>query len=428
MEIEKKDQELFENMKNSLKELVRIPSVKGEAEEGAPFGKDVRDALAYVLSLAESLGFRTVNYDNYIGEAVYGDGKEEMAILCHIDVVPVGKLSDWRFPPFSATETEGKIFGRGTMDDKGPAIVCLYCMKALKDEGYFPAKKIKLIFGCDEESGWGCIRHYREVAELPRFGFSPDADFPVLYAEKGILHLKFFFDADPRLVSLKGGERINVVCDRCVSISPLNENFIPTDDVKKEGDELVSYGVAAHGSMPEKGKNAILPMLSLLAENGLVDHRIVETLFDDSIGLKTLEDETGKLTVSPNVIDLENGKIAVSVDIRYPATIPFRVVEEKIAQIAPYEILSHQRPLFNDKNSFLVQTLLKIYNETTGSDLQPMAIGGGTYARALQEGTAFGPEMPGEESTVHQPNEYVSLENLKLQWIMYKKAIRTLSE
>lgn len=428
MEIEKKDQELFENMKNSLKELVRIPSVKGEAEEGAPFGKDVRDALAYVLSLAESLGFRTVNYDNYIGEAVYGDGNEEMAILCHIDVVPVGKLSDWRFPPFSATETEGKIFGRGTMDDKGPAIVCLYCMKALKDEGYFPAKKIKLIFGCDEESGWGCIRHYREVAELPRFGFSPDADFPVLYAEKGILHLKFFFDADPRLVSLKGGERINVVCDRCVSISPLNENFISTDDVKKEGNELVSYGVAAHGSMPEKGKNAILPMLSLLAENGLADRRIVETLFEDSVGLKTLEDETGRLTVSPNVIGLEDGKIAVSVDIRYPATIPFRVVEEKIARIAPYEILSHQLPLFNDKNSFLVQTLLKIYNETTGSDLQPMAIGGGTYARALQEGTAFGPEMPGEESTVHQPNEYVSLENLKLQWIMYKKAIRTLSE
>ena len=428
MEIEKKDLALFSAMKENLKKLIGIPSVKSEPVGNAPFGESVKEALLFTLSLAEELGFHTVNYDNYIGEAVYGDGEDEMAILCHLDVVPVGKLSDWKYPPFSATEADGKIYGRGATDDKGPAIVCLYCMKALKDEGYLPGKKIKLIFGCDEESGWGCIEHYKKVAKMPDFGFSPDADFPVLYAEKGILHVKFFFDAEPGLKELKGGERVNVVCDRCVSISPLNDNFASNERVKKEGDELVSYGISAHGSMPEKGKNAILPMIELLAENGLADKRIAETLFYDCYGLKELEDETGKLTMSPDVIDLKNGKIEISVDIRYPSTVPFEKVKEKIDRIAPYEILSHQLPLFNDKNSFLVQTLLKIYNDAMGTNMQPMAIGGGTYARALKEGTAFGPEMPGEESTVHQPNEYVSVENLKLQWILYKKAIRKLSE
>ena len=171
MEIEKKDLALFSAMKENLKKLIGIPSVKSEPVGNAPFGESVKEALLFTLSLAEELGFHTVNYDNYIGEAVYGDGEDEMAILCHLDVVPVGKLSDWKYPPFSATEADGKIYGRGATDDKGPAIVCLYCMKALKDEGYLPGKKIKLIFGCDEESGWGCIEHYKKVAKMPDFGF-----------------------------------------------------------------------------------------------------------------------------------------------------------------------------------------------------------------------------------------------------------------
>ena len=140
-------------IKESLKKLIQIPSVEAKPLPNMPFGKDVADALNFTLDLAKSLGFETKNYDNYIGEVIWGEG-EEMAILTHLDVVPVGKESDWIYPPFSGEEVDGKIYGRGTMDDKGPAIVCLYCMKALKDEGFVPNKKIKLIFGCNEESGW----------------------------------------------------------------------------------------------------------------------------------------------------------------------------------------------------------------------------------------------------------------------------------
>ncbi|MBO6264354.1 MAG: Sapep family Mn(2+)-dependent dipeptidase [Clostridia bacterium] len=418
----------LEEIKKTLKELIRIPSVEGKPEEGKPFGAAVYDALQFTLSLAEKLGFKTVNYDNYIGEAIYGEGEEEMAILCHLDVVPVGKLSAWVYPPFSATEADGKIYGRGATDDKGPAVVCLYCLKALKDEGFIPNKKIKLIFGCNEESGWGCIKHYNEVSKLPDFGFSPDADFPVLYAEKGIVHAKFFFEKNDILKDISGGTAVNVVCDRCEAAAPLVAAAAEKYGVTVEDGKLVTVGKTAHGSTPDKGKNAILPMLSYLEEIGAINGDIREFLFDDKLRLKDFNDDTGHLTLSPDIIAVENGKIAVSVDFRYPSTYSFDAVKKEIDKIAPYVILSHQKPLYNDKNSFLVQTLLKIYNDEMGTNLQPMAIGGGTYARALKEGTAFGPEMPGEESTVHQPNEYISVKNLELQFKMYKKAIRKLSE
>lgn len=417
----------FENLKENLKKLISIDSVQSDAKEGKPFGEGAYRALNFTLSLAESLGFKTKNYDNYIGEVEYGEG-EEMAILCHLDVVPVGKLSSWKYPPFSATEVDGKIYGRGATDDKGPAIVCLYCLKALKDEGFKPKKKIKLIFGCNEESGWGCIDHYNKVAKMPEFGFSPDADFPVIYAEKGILHVKFLFENIGGLKSVSGGSAINVVCDRCDAIAPYNENKAEKFGVKKDGETIFALGKTAHASSPEKGINAIEKLVSYLESEGLITDKIKKYLFDDELGLKKINDETGHLTMSPNMIEMENGKIAVSVDFRYPATKKKEDIEKIIEKIAPYEILSHHAPLFNDRESFLIKTLTSIYNEETGENLAPIAIGGGTYARALKCGAGFGPETADEDFLIHQPNEYVSLENLKFQFRIYKKAIKRLSE
>ncbi len=415
----------FEKIKESLKKLISIPSVQGEPKENMPFGEGVYNALNFTLSLAESLGFKTVNYDNYIGEAVYGDGEEEMAILCHLDVVPVGKESDWTYPPFSATEADGKIYGRGATDDKGPAIVCLYCMKALKDEGFLPKKKIKLIFGCNEESGWGCINHYNKVAKMPEFGFSPDADFPVIYAEKGIIHVKFLFDKGG-VEDIRGGEAVNMVCDKCEAVAEYFPDVAKKYGVKlSESGKLLTVGRTAHGSTPEKGVNAIEIMLNYLTETNLTDDKIKKYLFLDELSLKEISDETGKLTLSPNVIRMENDKIAVIADIRFPATKTSDEILEKL-NFAPYEILSLQKPLYNDKNSFLIRTLSEIYNEVTGENKEPIAIGGGTYARALKLGAGFGPET--EDFKIHQPNEFVSEENLKLQFTIYKKAIKKLSE
>ncbi len=418
----------FEEMKNSLKTLVSIPSVESEALLNMPFGKGVFDALDYFLSLADSFGFKTINYDNYIGEVDFGDGKEEIAILCHLDVVPAGDLTKWTYPPFSATEANGKIYGRGTTDDKGPAMVCLYCMKELKDEGYVPNKKIRLILGCNEESGWKCIEHFNKVASFPDYGFSPDADFPVIYAEKGILHAEFCFNAlSSELKDVKGGDRINVVCDKCEAITPLNEFFMKQCGVKEENGKVVSTGVSAHGSTPEKGENAIGKMVSYLEATGMIDSRIGDYLFKDKMGLKELKDETGNLTMSPDLIRKEGDRIFVSVDFRYPSLLDGEKLIEALKLIAPVRILSHQKPLFNDKNGFLVTTLLNVYNEATGENAKPLAIGGGTYARALKYGTAFGPEISGEDCHIHEPDEFVSMNNLGLQFKVYKKAIKALS-
>lgn len=418
----------FEEMKNSLKTLVSIPSVESEALPNMPFGKGVFDALDYFLSLAESFGFKTINYDNYIGEVDFGEGKEEIAVLCHLDVVPAGDLSKWTYPPFSATEKDGKIYGRGTTDDKGPAMVCLYCMKELKDEGYVPNKKIRLILGCNEESGWKCIEHFKKVASFPDLGFSPDADFPVIYAEKGILHVEFEFKAlSDELKDVRGGERINVVCDKCEAITPLNEFFMRQCGVKEENGKVVATGVSAHGSTPEKGDNAIGKTVSYLEATGMIDGRIGDYLFKDKMGLKELKDETGNLTMSPDLIRKEGDRIYVSVDFRYPSLLDGEKLIEALKLIAPLKILSHQKPLFNDKNGFLVSTLLNIYNEATGENAKPLAIGGGTYARALKCGTAFGPEIAGEDCHIHEPDEFVSVNNLGLQFKVYKKAIKALS-
>lgn len=414
-------------VKKSLKEVIRIPSVEDAPKENMPFGKGVYDALHYVLDLAKSLGFETVNYDNYIGEVVWGEG-EEMAILTHLDVVPVGKESDWIYPPFSGEEVDGKIYGRGTMDDKGPAITCLYCMKALKDEGFVPKKKIKLILGCNEESGWKCIDHYNKVAKMPEFGFSPDAGFPVIYAEKGILHAGFYFENTLNLEHIAGGDRINVVCDKCEAIAPFIESIAEVYGIETDGEKVFAYGKTAHGSTPEKGENAIHKMVCYLESAELIDSRIRKYLFEDVLNLTSIKDDTGCLTLSPDVISIKDGKIYVKVDIRYPSTYSGETLKKQLAEIAPYDVLSHQLPLYNDKDGFLIKTLSKIYSETTGNDLEPIAIGGGTYARALKNGVAFGPEMPGEEETIHQPNEYVTIENLKNQLVIYKKAIKALTE
>ena len=423
-------QQINEIKKNIIK-LCAIPSVQAPAEEGMPFGKDVNDALIFTLDLAKSMGFETINYDGYVGEVIWrGDENEQtMGILCHLDVVKAGRLEDWKYPPFEPTEENGKIYARGTLDDKGPTICVLHMLKELKDEGFKPKKTIKLILGCNEESGWACMAHYNKVAKMPDFGFSPDGNFPVLYAEKGIFHPKFHFECSKEVQIVAGGEMPNMVCDYAYAIAPINVELAKKHGLTVNGEKIESFGVSAHGSTPDKGKNAIYPLLKYLADCGFVSASVHEMLFEDTFKLKEVNDETGYLTMSPDIIEAKNGKMDIIVDFRYPSTLPPTFIEEACAKIAPYTLMgNHQKPLFNSKDSFLIKTLLKVYNDETGSDLKPMAIGGGTYARALPIGAAFGPEFPGEDAPVHEPNEYITIENIEKMCRIYKKAIKELTE
>lgn len=410
----------------TIQELIRIDSTNQPAEEGMPFGKGAARALQAFLSCAAAMGFETRNYDNYVGEVLFGEG-EPFAILAHLDVVPAG--SGWTHAPFGGEIENGKLYGRGAMDDKGPAVVCLYALKALKDEGFQPRKTIKLIVGCNEECGWGCIDHYKQCAEMPKVGFTPDADFPVIYAEKGILHVKFYFPLENApFTALYGGKGVNMVCDEAFAQCDKTEGA-ERYSLRVEDDLLVSRGVSAHGSTPEKGKNALEPLFAYFARTNEDMRRAHEILFEDIFGLKNFADETGRLTMSPDIANYGDGILSVCVDIRYPATLPLQAVLDVLNKTGVrYEEIHHQSALFNPKDSFLIQTLQRVYNEATGERAEPIAIGGGTYARALECGAGFGPQLCGEPVTIHQKDEYISIPHVKFLLNLYRRAVEELTK
>lgn len=420
---------LFEEALSSISEIIKFNSEQTPPEKDMPFGRGTADCLHYFLSLAASFGFETVNYDNYAGEVIFGEG-EDFAVLAHLDVVPAG--SGWTREPFGGEidYTQKRVYGRGAMDDKGPAVILLYCMKALKDEGFRPKRRIRLIVGCNEESGWKCIEYFKAHSTMPEEGFSPDADFPVIYAEKGILQLKLSFPAPVGFKGLKGGERGNMVCDLCEAV--VGENAQKLSAVTKAyPDRKISYkdgrltvkGKAAHGSTPEAGINAILPVLDYL---GL--EREKKLLFEDGFKISHLEDITGRLTFSPNVVSSDENGVYVTCDIRFPATYSYTDVLSAIKkENVEYEIIHYQAPLYNDRECKLIKTLCETYNEVTGKNVKPIAIGGGTYARALKCGAAFGPEEAGEENVIHQPDEYITFEKIQKCLKIYKLALERLT-
>lgn len=439
-------QNYFNEIVNSTVEILQFDSSMKDAEENCPFGKETADCLAYFLGLAQSMGFETRNYDNYVGEVIFGKGKP-FAILAHLDVVPAGGA--WEYPPFGGVinddvskggVTGRKIWGRGAMDDKTPAIVCLYCLKALKDAGIQPNRTFKLIVGCNEEAGWKCIEYYNQHAEMPEEGFTPDATFPVIYAEKGILHFTAEFPINEAPMSaLKAGERVNMVCAEARAIL-----------TRKAGAKLVGYendvkgtrfsydnttnilrvdGTSAHGSTPEEGANALEGLLRFLGTINEDCQKAYDCLFNDVTGLKTLQDETGSLTMSPDLAEYKNGVLTVTTDIRFPATMTKETVLKKLDEFGvKYDVVSYQAPLYNDPNGSLISTLTKVYENVTGEKASPIAIGGGTYARALKCGCAFGPERLGEEATIHQANEYVTFDRIALMADVYYEALKTIAK
>ena len=418
----------FDACVQSISQIVRIDSSQAPALPHMPFGKGAADSLKYFLELAASFGFETHNYDNYVGDVIFGDG-EEFAILAHLDVVPAG--NGWTKDPFGGEIADGKLYGRGTMDDKGPAVICLYGLKALKDSGFTPLKKIKLIVGCNEENGWECMAHYKKVAHMPDYGFTPDADFPAIYAEKGILHFEMQSPVkNAPFTALYGGERANMVCDRvCAEGADAKSLPLQKYGITEENGNLIAGGISAHASTPEKGVNALEKMLACLSEKNADIKHIYDVLFADVFGLKKLHDETGYLSMSPNTVQYKDGKVCIVTDIRYPATYTQEQICKLLNQFgAPYTLLHCQAPLFNDKNGFLITALQKVYQKHTGKTDAPLAIGGGTYARALKNGAGFGPQFADEPSTIHQKDEYITLENVQKLLDIYTDAIYELTK
>ncbi len=451
-----------EELLETARTLMAYNSVEEAPYNGMPFGKTVGECLEKALEICESLGFKTKNVDYYAGHAEYGEGDELIGLLVHLDIVPVG--DGWSVDPFAGIIQDGKFFGRGTMDDKGPAASLIYALAAIKASGVKLNRRVRIIFGCNEETGSRCVEHYFSKEEMPTLGFTPDADFPAIFGEKGIMIFDLvkplketLNDGGYKILSLTGGQRPNMVPDYAQAIisghSPIDhilEAYNHDKGSKIEKSEvdgqiiLKSFGTSAHGSTPEKGFNAISHLLGFLdcidlaigdAANFVRFYaaQIGEDLNGERMGCALSDEQSGKLVFNTGVLSMSESDIRLTVNIRYPITKTLDEVLTGInAVIEPWGIvlenLSNDNPLYVPKDSELITKLMAVYRDYTGDHSEPIAIGGGTYAKALKQGVAFGPLFPGREDTIHQKDEYILVEDLMLMTKIFATAIYELAQ
>ena len=442
--------------------LLRIPSVKGEAADGAPFGADTRRALQYALQVAEGQGLTVKMLDGYAGHAEWaapGAAADApiVGVLAHVDVVPAG--DGWTTPPFAAEIVDGRIVARGAIDDKGPAIAGLFAIAALKACGADLTHRLRLILGADEESGFGCVAYYFTHEEMPVTGFTPDADFPLVYAEKGIANATLVGPAPPEgkkihIMSLQSGLRPNMVPDGAevvledlttIQATLARLNGVVGIQAKETGTRgqvrVTARGVSAHGSTPEKGINALGVLCDALL---LLDHhedqvdliRQIKTLAEDTtgacLGIAGADDVAGPLTCNLGLANYEIGQVSLTFNIRYPVTWRKDVLEDKLragimgTRWALGE-LTDQAPLYVPTDDPLAQTLLQVYRTETGDERAPTTMGGGTYARAMTKGVAFGASFPGSDAPgPHEKNEAWAVADLVRATKIYAKALARL--
>lgn len=415
-----------ERFLNALLGLLAIDSVAMlDPCEGKPYGSGPAEALDYVLTLCAELGVRTENRGGKVAWAEIGEGEEIVGILGHLDVVPVG--DGWTHDPRGEVCGD-RLYGRGAVDDKGPVMAALFAMKELQDARVPLGRRVRLIFGQNEETGdWADMAYYRQHEQLPVFGFTPDADFPAIYGEKGILNYELSLPLERAgLRSAEGGDASNMVPAWAKAVAP-------------DGTEFSAKGRAAHASLPEKGENAICALMAQLAaagvESPLVDFylaHIGDDLNGGKMGCGFSDEQSGKLTMNAGKLRTENGAVVLTLDIRNPVTCTEAQVREAIeAACAPYGIsvrlTGNQAHVYMDKNGKVIQTMLEVYRAVTGDLSEPAVIGGGTYARAMPGIVAFGPMQPGRECTEHQKDEYILLEDLYQAEEIYRRTIEKLA-
>ena len=449
MKYEDKIKPLQKDMLESLRRLVRYNSVEGDPLPGKPFGEEPAACLAEALTIADEMGFRTENLDNYCGWAEMGEGEDLIGIVAHLDIVPAGK--GWDTDPFTLTEKDGRVYGRGVSDDKGAVIASLYAMKMIKDSGIPLNKRIRLIMGCNEETGSRCMRYYMEHEEPVTVGFTPDGNFPGIYGEKGMMSLTAF-SKNTKILDIHGGFVSNAVCHKCTVVIPAGETTVEkleaalgetplTGFTVTEADGKITIdaqGVAAHASMPYLGVNAANYTMQALEQAGFVDDFVqfynehIGTGCDGSgIGCK-IADDYGDLTLNNGIVGMKDGVIFATIDCRTPVTYTPDQLRELVAPHLEneqgYLKLNFVGPsLFFPPDSDMVKKLVSAYREVTGdTEHEPEVIGGGTYAKSIPGIIAFGCEFPGADNHIHDANESLPVEELGLQALIYKKAIENL--
>ena len=427
----------------SLKTIVSYPSVLNEGENGTPFGQSIQNVLEKMLEITRSLGFKTyIDPKGYYGYAEIGQGEELLAVLCHLDVVPAGDLSDWETPPFEATIKDGWIHGRGVQDDKGPSLAALYAVKALMDAGVTFNKRIRFIYGTDEETLWRCMARYNELEETATLGFAPDSSFPLTYAEKGLLQIKLH-GLGSQALAIEAGEAFNVVPAKASYTGNLADSL--EVELKKQAfeyertaDTVTVIGVPKHSKDAAEGVNAIVRLATGL--NPLIQHSaiqfIAEAVGEDATGSSLFgeisDEPSGTLSFNISGLTINPDKSEIRIDMRIPVLADKDKLVQELSQIAEeyqlrYEEFDYLAPLYVPLDSELVSTLMAVYKEKTNDNSPAVSSGGATFARTMPNCVAFGALFPGALQTEHQANERTVIEDLYKAMDIYAETIYRLA-
>jgi len=430
----------------TLQEWVRVPSVRDEPADGAPFGREIGRMMDLAVRTAKEMGFRTRTFDGYACDATLGSAPETLGVLGHLDVVPVG--DGWVKDPFGAEIENGRIYGRGSNDDKGPTLAALFAMKAVKEAGIPLKRSIRLIMGGDEECDWQCMEYYREHADMPEIGFSPDASFPLINTEKGMIHFKLRFPAAEdglRILKLATGERPNVIAGECRAVLEGGASLVEKvreyaketgldyqAEMTQDGVRVTATGISGHSAYPDGKRSAIGMMLKLLKELGaaggiavLADAVGLET-DGQSLGCACRDTVSGPLTNNMGILRLEGSEWTATLDFRCPVNADQGMLIRNCREHLPgirVEV-TEQKPAHHvPADSELVRDLLAAYEEESGLPGEAMSTGGGTYAKVLKQGVAFGALFPDEEDLAHQADEYEEIDRLMLAMKIYANAL-----
>ncbi|MCL2522676.1 MAG: Sapep family Mn(2+)-dependent dipeptidase [Erysipelotrichales bacterium] len=435
----------FNSLVEDLRGLLKIESLLTEfkPESNAPFGPKLKETQEYLEGLLKRDGFTVHGQNNHYSFLEVGEGEETFAVLCHADIVPA--TGNWQFPPFGAVINDGKLYGRGTIDNKGPLMASYYAVKTLVEGKVKLKKKLRLIFGYDEETNMRCVQDYLKNEKMPDYSFAPDGSFPLIYGEKGHFtgEVKGSVKND-LIVEYNSGTRGNIVPDQVYCIFSKNvksefEQFLIDKKVKGEiiDNRYYIYGKSAHAMQPGVGFNANFPMiefiLSVDANNKIASYLekyFLNDLKGVKLGINNSHPEFTDLTINLAIIKYDSDFLRIQFDIRYPGDFHHLVIEEKIkesfkdANFLLLEKIYISPPHLVDRNSHLVKTLESVYRNISKDPKTPIyTTGGGSYARYLKNGVSFGPVFPNDQDVVHQSDEYISLEHLKKLYQIYLESL-----
>lgn len=428
----------FSEFLNNLDRVVSIPSYYQEDSTKYPFGENIQKVLEEMIDICKELGFRTyIDSEGYYGYAEIGSGEKLVGVLGHLDVVPPGDLSKWENEPFKPVIKDGKYYGRGAQDDKGPTLAAIYALKTLLDCGFKLKYRVRFIFGTDEENLWRDMPKYVEKEEIPTVGFTPDSKFPLIYSEKGLLQCKLIAKNESGLV-FKGGDAFNSVPSNI--IVPKNEELMKVllelNYEFKDKDEVIEIvGKSVHAQVAETGINAINRYMHALTKLGketksgkFITENLIGYDFAEPIFELVKDEHSGELKFNVGKIEFTEENEILMIDMRISVTYDKEKIVETLSRKAKeygFEYIQHDylKSIYVPLDSELITTLMSAYQEITGDmESQPVASGGATYARAMNNCVAFGCVLPGSPKTEHQPNEYIILDDIKKAMKIYMKA------